>query len=364
VHDVAKTTACGGAPFGVWRLTKLEVGRTQMTLSVGGESRSTCDVMLDTPDETPHVLMNLKDGGVAEYDAETVAIQAHWSNNCVTSKSAPLSCGSKAWTGVSNCALSCDICTCDTTLGKNTGENAGWQRTASTITVAPFGNSAAFDYCVQGSKLTLSSPEQSLDFEQVFTVDTPTACEKRSAVQCTLGKGCSLGVCEGSSSCAQADFEVECLTRQGCTWNATACTGRSRSCTLADFGTVPGCDFVDHPTSCVGTPTACTTLDVDTCASRRGCKVNKGGRCTGPSLPCEDFFGCPIGYCDFNSPNCNGVSSCAAFKADYQCDDANENFPNAPCKWEPSWCEGVAEPCSSYAQSACGDVPGCQLGTP
>lgn len=237
-------------------------------------------------------------------------------------------------------------------------------RTSTTLTVAPFGNSAEFDYCVQGPKLTLSSSEMSLELEQVFTLDTPTACEKRSPVQCKLGQGCSLGVCEGSSSCAQADFEAECLTRQGCTWDATACTGLSRVCTLADFGTVPGCDFVDHPTSCIGTPTACTTLDVGTCAGRRGCKVDAGGRCTGPSLPCAEFLSCPIGYCSWDSPDCFGTSSCAAFKANDQCDDANENFPSTPCTWEPSWCEGVAAPCSSYEPSECGQVPGCQLGTP
>ncbi|MES1175192.1 MAG: hypothetical protein ABUL62_12795 [Myxococcales bacterium] len=364
VHDAAKIDACGGAPFGVWRLTKLEVGRGQLELSVAGQSRGSCDFMLDTPGKIPRVLMNLKDGGVAEYDAEIVATQAHWSDGCVTSKAGQLSCGSTAWTGVSNCALSCDICSCDTTLGSTAAANGGWLRTASTLTVAPFGTSGEFDYCAQGSKLTLSRPDLSLEFEQVFTLDTPTACDKRSPVQCTLGQGCSLGVCEGAGPCAQSGSEAACLTKQGCTWDATACTGLPRSCTLADFGTVPGCDFVDHATSCIGTPTACTTLDVDTCVDRPGCKLNDGGRCSGPSLPCKDFFACPIGYCSFNSPDCNGLSSCAAFKDHSQCDDANDNFPNAPCTWEQSWCEGDAEPCSSYAQSACGSVPGCELGTP
>jgi len=363
VHDAAKTDACGGTPFGVWRLTKLEVARSQLALTVAGQSRGSCDVMLDTPGETPRVLMNLKDGGAAEYETEVVTTRAHWSNTCVVSQVAQFSCGSEAWTGVSKCALDCDICSCTTTLGTTAG-NVGWHRTASTLTVAPFGKSAEFDYCVQGSKLMLSSTELSLEFEQVFTVDTPTACEKRSATQCSLGEGCSLGKCEGVASCGQHAFETDCLTNQGCSWRANACTGLTGPCTLADFGTVPGCDFVDHPTSCVGTPTACTTLDVNACTTRRGCKVNKGGRCAGPSLPCEDFFSCPIGYCSWDSPDCFGSSSCAAFKSESQCGNANANFPNAPCTWEPSWCEGDAAPCSSYEQSDCGTVPGCTLGTP
>ncbi|HKO46742.1 MAG TPA: hypothetical protein VJV79_03415 [Polyangiaceae bacterium] len=121
-----KDCACGGAPFGVWRLTKLELGRTELQISVAGTPRGSCDVMLDTPDKTPRVLMNLKDGGGAEYDADTVPIQAHWSNSCVTSKSTPLSCCSDAWTGVSNCAVSCDICSCNSTLGKSAGGDTGW----------------------------------------------------------------------------------------------------------------------------------------------------------------------------------------------------------------------------------------------
>jgi len=364
VHDVAKIDACGGAPFGVWRLTELEVGRTQFVVSVAGELPGTCDVRLDTPNETPRVLMNLKDGGAAEYDTEAVATQAHWSNNCITSKSEQLSCGSKGWTGVSNCALSCDICTCDTTLGTAADEDVGWLRSASTLTVAPLGKSTEFDYCVQDSKLTLTSAALSLEFEQVFTVDTPAPCEKRSPKQCTLGKGCTLGLCEGSSTCAQQDFEAECLTNKGCTWNATACAGVPLSCTLADFETVPGCDIVDHPMSCVGTPPACSTLDVATCANRPGCKVNDTGRCNGPSIPCGDFIDCPGVTCLDAAAGCLGVFSCAAFNEDYQCNDTNENIRNNPCKWEPSWCEGDAEPCASYSQRSCSDHPGCHLETP
>jgi hypothetical protein len=364
VHDPAKTNACGGAPFGVWRLTKLELGRSQLSLTVAGESRGNCDVMLDTPDETPLLLMNLKDGGAAEYYAKSVATKTHWSNSCITSQVSQFSCGSSAWTGVSNCALSCDICTCDTTLGETSDDDARWSRSATTLTVAPFGSSGEFDYCVQGSKLALSHTGLSLEFEQVFTIDTPKACEKRAAAECTLGQGCSLGVCKGSDSCARIDFEDDCLTHQGCTWNATACTGLTPSCTLADFGSAPGCDLVDQPVSCVGTPAACTTLDVDTCASRPGCKVNDRGRCNGPSFSCQDFIDCPGGaFCIPTYPGCIGEFSCANFNLDYECNDTNENIHNTPCKWEPSWCEGDAKPCSEYSQTVCGDMPGCQLST-
>jgi hypothetical protein len=80
-------------------------------------------------------------------------------------------------------------------------------------------------------------------------------------------------------------------------------------------------------------------------------------------LPCQGSA-CPSGYCYGNSLNCTGVTSCSAFKADYQCGYANDDFPNAPCTWQPSFCEGTPMPCSTFDQGACGFVPGCHLDMP
>lgn len=355
--------ACGGEPFGVWRLTKLELGTSTLSLSSAGEALGSCALLLDTPAQVPRALMSLQDGGRAEYVTEQTPTQAHWSDSCVTSKLAPLSCGAKGWKGVSNCALSCDTCTCDSSLGTpDPSVRYQWQRTPTTLSISQFGDSSTFDYCVKDGKLSLSGPTALLEYEQVFTVDTAGPCAERSADECARGKGCRLGSCEGSAACLQLDSS-QCLTTQGCHWDAEACWGVPENCELADFGVVPGCDFSDHPLVCTGTSHGCESLDVGSCTSLRGCKVSLQGRCNGPTLQCQGSW-CPSGYCEGNSLDCTGVTSCSAFKTKTQCGYANDDFPDAPCTWEASFCEGAPMPCSTLDQSACGFVPGCHLEAP
>lgn len=364
LKNAPTVAACGGEPFGVWRLTKLELGSTPLSLSSFGEALGSCTSMLDTPAQVPHALMSLQDGGRVEYVTEETPTKAHWSNSCVTSKLPSLSCGSKDWIGVFNCTLSCDTCTCDTRLGiPDPDLRYQWQRTETTLSISQFGDSSTFEYCAKDGKLSLSGAGALLEYEQVFTVDTPAPCEGRSADQCALGTGCKPGSCDGSDACLRLASASQCLTTQGCHWNAEACRGVPEHCALADFGVVPGCDFADQPLSCTGTPNGCDTLDVDSCTAVGGCKVNTRGRCSGPTLQCEGSW-CPSGYCSGSSLNCTGVTSCSAFKTDSQCGYANDDFPNAPCTWESSFCDGTPTPCSTFDQSTCGFIPGCHLGIP
>jgi hypothetical protein len=361
LHEAQSIKGCGGEPFGTWRLTKMELGTSKLTLSSFGTSLGDCDMTTALKGEVPNALMTLTDGGDAEYFAAGAPTQVSWSESCVTSKVSQFTCGAKVWTGVSNCKLACDTCSCDSSLGSAAEDNGSWQRTATTLTLSPWGKSIALDYCLQGKVLELSTDGLYLTYELVNTVSAPKACAGRSAAECTAGKGCSVGACVGATDCDLADFEGECLTMKGCTWDAEACQGEGQlDCALGDFGKVPGCEFVDKPLACTGKRPACSTLDSAACEGAGGCTLNKTGRCSGPTLPCEDFFACPDGYCQFNG-TCSGITSCAAFKADYQCAGANDNLPDPSCKWEASWCEGTPVPCEQYSQQDCASVPGCEL---
>lgn len=361
VHDAPTVKGCGGEPFGTWRLTKMELGTSRLTLSSFGMPVGDCDLLTELKAEVPTALMTLSDGGDAEYFAVGTPTQVAWTESCVTSKVSQFSCGAKVWTGVSNCELTCDTCRCDSSLASFEDDDGSWERTASTLTLAPWGQSTSFDYCLKDNVLELSTEGAYLTYELVNTLSLPKPCAGRSAAQCMAGEGCFLGACVGADDCVLADYEGECLTLKGCSWDTDACHGEGQlDCALGDFGKVPGCEFTDKPMICAGKPPSCSTLDAASCEGVAGCTVKKTGRCSGPSLPCEDFLSCPIGYCQYNE-DCSGVTSCSAFKAEYQCADANDNLPEPACQWEDSWCEGEPVSCDQYSPEDCATVSGCEL---
>jgi len=311
--------------------------------------------------ELPNLLMTLSEGGVAKYFAPNAVAKVSWNDSCVTSKVSTFGCQSQTWTNGYNCALSCDICSCDSNLTAVSNEGSSWQRTASTLTLAPWGKDISFDYCLKDNVLQLSSEGMFLAYEPVNTLSAPKPCAGRSAAECITGEGCSLGACVGGAACEQVGSEGSCLTLKGCSWNAQQCQGRGQvGCSLADFGKVPGCEFVDKPLICTGNQPACSTRSLASCAGT-GCKLNETGRCSGPALPCEDFFACPDGYCQFENSVCSGVTSCSAYKSKEQCGYPNSNLPEPRCQWEASWCEGEPLPCERFSQQECASNEGCQL---
>lgn len=364
LHEVAPVSACGGDPFGAWRLVDLELGSSTLTLASFGQSLGDCTVTYDAPKLVPHAVMWLEDGGLAEYSTERTPVRSHWSESCVVSKVSSFSCGADAWTGVANCGLDCDVCSCDQFLSSGTDDR--WVRTATTLTIAQFGKSATFDYCVEGDSLSLSSAEARLRYERVYPINAPTACDTRTPGECERGQGCRLGVCDGGVNCTQRSTESSCLTLQGCSWDATQCGGFPESCTLADFDVVPGCTLSKVPITCEGTPTTdCAVLTVTDCKSVPGCTVNDTPGCEGPVLQCAGTV-CDQGWCTGNSLDCRGTTSCSAMKNKSQCDQANITFHDGPCTWQLSRCDGTPLPCSEYNPGYCSEVPGCTatMGTP
>ncbi len=361
---------CGGEPFGLWRLVKLEFGAQPLELSVNNAPVGTCQAAFSEIEEVPRMLISLEDGGTAQYFTEELPLQQSWSNGCVTSKVWQFSCGSSAWTNVSECKLDCDICTCDTSLFAHVEDEGTWERTESTLTVAPWGNPAAFDYCVEGRRMTLSAEGAYFEFERVYVTSAPTPCAERAPEECVAGGSCQRGACVGDGACPDAATEGECLTQEGCSWDAAACHGfEGEQCGIGDFDVVPGCELTDEAPTCTGEPVACETREAAACAQVQGCSLNAQGRCTGFALACslfdecpEDEYGCSY---DEQSGACSGETSCSAFsESESACDEANAYYSGTPCIWEESFCEGTATPCADVPIEACASQPGCQLEAP
>jgi hypothetical protein len=362
VTDAPSVSGCGGEPFGSWQLTQVEWGRSQLELSVAGQAAGSCDIMTkQVGDQPPRVLMSLYEGGAAEYFSETSKTTVSWSESCVTSKVSQFGCGSKAWSGVSECKVDCDTCTCNSFSAASNVEQATWQRTQEALTLELFGRAMEFAYCVSGDKVELSAPGAYLVFERITKLAKPADCSDRTAMSCLAGEPqtCELGACTGGPSCEAAFSEGTCLTTSGCSWDAAACTGLAQAeCHLADFGVVPGCELTNKPVTCQGTVLAC---DDRAGLCNGGCTLNDKGRCTGGPLQCESFLVCPF-ECDLEYDySCSGGQFLCAGLNEYACEDTAEDYDGEACTWQPAFCEGTATPCKDVPTDECNLVPGCAL---
>jgi hypothetical protein len=307
VSQAPVVASCGGDPVGTWRLKDLYAA-PQWTLTSAGRHVGTCDLRFEIA-FVPHALMSLHESGSAEYFAEAAALRVSWSERCVTSKTPEFYCGADAWTGISNCEVSCDICSCDASLDafeSNSANGGGWAKQGSQLVIAPWGSSTALDYCVTGNVLELSGARSYLAYERVYPGVTPTHCE------------------------------------------------------LKDFGVVPGCDLFEKPPACTGEPPACDVQDLASCRDVNACTVNTAGRCTGPSLDCADFTACPA-YCDDTGSACLGTTSCTVFDFEDCTAIGRDLHPDQPCTWQSTFCEGTPNPCSTFAPVACETQPGCHV---
>jgi hypothetical protein len=362
--------ACGGEPFGLWRLTKLEFGAQPLELSVNNAPVGSCPAVFSEIEEVPRMLVSLEDGGIAQYSTEAIPLQQSWSNGCVTSKISEFSCGSSSWTNATDCKLDCDICTCDTSLFAHIEDEGAWERSESTLTIAPWGNPAAFDYCVEGNRMELSTEGAYLEFERVYSLSAPTPCADRAPEECVLGGSCQRGACVGDGECPSATTEGDCLTQQGCSWDAAVCHGAGgEQCGIGEYDVTPGCELTDEAPTCTGGATACDALVAETCGQAQGCVLNTAGRCNGFALACSLFDACPDDEygCTYDEQSgaCSGETSCDAFSASQDlCDEVNGSYSGSPCIWEESFCEGTATPCAELSPEACASQPGCQLEVP
>lgn len=357
LKDAPRVTACAGEPFGTWRLTALEGGRSQLTLTVGGQAAGSCDMMMTrVGTEVPRVLMALHEGGAAEYFSESGPLSLEYRESCVTSKAPALFCGSSAWTGVSGCKVDCDTCRCQTTTASTNTSDGSWQRTQEALTIAPFGTASAFAYCAAEKKLSVSAEGIYLEFERVSELDAATACAARTAETCLVGQSnCALGACTGGPNCALWKSEGSCLTNSGCSWDADACVGDgAQSCRLQDYGVVPGCGLTTEVLTCQGTPLACAGRAPEECTG--ACTLNQTGRCTGGTLSCENFIDCPS-QCD---ADCLGAVDCSVFDK-LSCPQKDLDYYGIACAWEDPGCSGEPTPCAELSSDQCASVAGCTL---
>lgn len=251
-----KFVACGGAPFGLWKVKNVTPLRMMFTIIQAiGTRESICPVLSLPQGLAADGFFEFKEGGLLRGSIElkgTVTAK----RECAVGTARGLVCSDLSVCKSTTNAEGCDLCECTTSRGATFPAGATWARNATTITIDHGGFNSAqavFDYCVTGPNALLlndisSGPKNStlvFTLERVTRSGVPLACQSRNADTCIKGSGCQVGQCTGSGSCATAKTEGSCLTFQNCTWNAKSCAGTATAtCGEDDYDVVPGCKFV------------------------------------------------------------------------------------------------------------------------
>ena len=332
--------ACGGKPFGQWRLTQVRLmDDSKLRKSGSCPSRQTLG-------EPSDFRLELLDGGLAVSTGLSIEGQTEFSISCA----APALGGYQCEDMGESCADSaCGLCSCHGWLGYAAEEGGSWSTAGSRLAVSGMGQ---VDYCVKGDALTLRDDTLELRMERMLGAGRPSECAARSAKDCEAGSGCHAGVCSGSGNCSGYSDERSCNVHSACAWQSGGCGGRvAPDCGLADFGTVPGCELVDPRSSCAGTPKPCSEQTPEDCDSTAGCERSES--CDGPDWACSDL--CAIGFgCTDLGTSCIGHGACSYGKAESTC------FASYGCQWTPH-CSGTVPPCSAYSVTDCANVAGCAV---
>jgi hypothetical protein len=354
---------CSGYPFGTWKLKHVDVEATPLEITVDGASRGQCPRTFTLAEEPARLIMTLHESGVADYESEILPVKMSYSESCVVSKVAAFSCGSEAWTGVSNCHVACDTCFCDTTTGAAHTAQGMWTRTEQSLRLDLIGDGAEdYAYCMSGDELQLSAPGVRLVYARFNQLAKPVPCSSRSAAECVASEAdtCTLGACVGDASCSAAPSEETCLAAGGCAWDDATCSGKAPAdCKLADYGVVPGCGLTSE---CRGTPEPCADR-VGSC--RAGCNTRIEGHCSGGPLKCASYSFCPSRCLSqlIEYPCANGEIACDELTR-VDCESTAINYTLEPCHWTTlTQCEGAPEPCESVPLEECNGIPGCFLAT-
>ncbi len=373
--EVPTLRACGGEPFGVWQATKFELGPSLAVLDPlldPYQHSSGCPVLPSKAD-TPTFLLDLESGGVASFALGAWSFDYEWDSGCndavCSSSDAPRTgdcvCGPDNGCGVSSCTLH--------TTG-NAYDRGSWTRSGSSITLRGTGSGFVdnkLDYCVQGDTMQITWGSALITLKRVQVGGVPAACAERGAKDCTLGNGVlSVGchaACVGGDACTDAQSETQCTNRQGCSWDTTQCAGNAdSSCSIEDYGVVPGCEVLSTSAQCVGTPEPCfgTGDDQKSCEATPGCQY--GEACIGGTLKCSDAFDCGscngIPGCTCNQDgSCEGSASfdCTANDGQSHCISWGKNLDL--CSWSYETCHGTPTACSDLPIADCTATAGCQL---
>jgi hypothetical protein len=217
----------------------------------------------------------------------------------------------------------------------------------------------AVEFCVAENEMWLGHAEMGMSYRlrRVECYGAPTPCTMRSVDECPTNERCTVGRCEGETTCDGLS-EATCETVTGCSWNAMVCSGNAGGrCVFEQCREEPGCDFVDPDRACRGTAEACTLRDTMTCSDAPGCGLGTCAAATGEDTRnCSGAAICSlISGCISTSDGCIGMADCSAQTTDFACEALL-------CEWTPSpTCIGEATPCAELDASRCGNQPGCTL---
>jgi hypothetical protein len=354
---LAPWTACGGEPFGRWRLDGLDLSASKLTITgVGRLPLGQCDAELPLdPAQPADIRLELASGGSARsvsFAQANVVVPL----SCVQSLTGD-SATCATLQGTTPCTMDeCHRCYCGLELKLGETGAGSWSRDGSTLKVGAIGTA---EYCVQGDTMTLRRPDNVvITMKRTFVMGRPQACAERDAASCSAGNGCSLGQCMGGETCAKASSESACATYQGCTWDRKVCIGEAdKACSLADYDRTPGCHFTSAKPHCVGQATRCTARSYAECTASPGC-TNRVTCAGGPidcslydykgAAACVTVPGCTYGD-DFK---CRGTGKCEQYDIGV-CEQRSE------CHLQG--CEGQATACEAIAEDACELAPGCHL---
>lgn len=310
--DDRELEACGGEPFGAWRLTEIE-----------RHASTHCDAGL-LSSEITELLIQFESSGRGQWLEEGAD---------------------------------------DTELSRA----FDWTRTDATLVI----EGVAYDYCIDDDELRLSDPRgATFTLERVYVRETEIpACEEREANECEAGErpseGCQRGVCTGSAFCPDIASESSCTNTEGCAWDEDRCQGEPvASCSLWHYGRMAGCELTDREPSCAGASRQCRELPISecdgACAIQPGC-IGATIVCSaiGPSGSCGAIAGCSI-----DGRECTGVTECSEQTSAAQCVDA-ARATTSGCQWVDAICQGEPNPpCEELSLTRCEAVPGCYLEFP
>jgi hypothetical protein len=232
--------ACGGEPFGLWQLEAM----TSPALDVDVTERDAQGFPIGAPAsctgtiqniEPPNFIIDLQDAGALRYHTGPYVLTVDILEECISHE-----VGRRCDTvQIDDCQDLCGICQCQLHRSGSALIEPEWTRAGSVLSLS----SLEFQYCVQGDVLTLRDA-QDLDYRmrRVTESSAPAPCANRTTEQCVAG--CTLGLCSGTGTCADATEESNCTNRQGCSWNPDTCIGEPDPCSLSAYGIVPGCDLI------------------------------------------------------------------------------------------------------------------------
>jgi hypothetical protein len=243
-------TACGGEPFGAWRLQGRDLSHFRALIFADGVAER-CDAVASEID-AGDVLIELESGGDARVRFDDGRVEFSVANSCVKQIESrgclALGHGSQ---GLDGCSLDvCGVCKCSEGGSSYVDDLASWSRKGGVLNITELGGAThAYDYCVDGDRLTLHDLDslELYDLSRVSISGSPKPCSTRSVEGCNIDGQCGVGSCVGAD-CPDASGEEECTNVEGCDWDPSVCAGETPSgCSIQGYGKVPGCEITDNP---------------------------------------------------------------------------------------------------------------------